>query len=63
MKRALLLLRGTMASKGLAALLGAGEGRSLGGGAGGHGPPSIDSRRLEFIRLKGKPWSHLPQNQ
>lgn len=34
MKRALLLLQGTMASKGLAALLGAGEGRSLGGGTG-----------------------------
>lgn len=41
-----------MTSEGLATLLGAEEGRSLGGGDGGHGPPSIDSRRLEFIRHK-----------
>lgn len=40
---------------GLAALLGAGEGTGLGRGEGergGHRQPSIDSRRLEFIRHK-----------
>ena len=41
-----------MTSEGLATLLGAGEGHSWGGEDRGHGSPSIDSRRLEFIRHK-----------
>lgn len=49
---------------GLAVLLGGGEGTRPGRGRGGHRRPSIDSRRLEFIRHKpGKQLSHLRQDQ
>lgn len=38
------------------------EGRSLGGGDGGHGPLFNRLQKAEFIRHKGEALSHLPQN-